>query len=57
MKKNFVMGGLSILVAGVFLFGAVGKTISNDPTVIVLQWFCAAVFLGLGIWNFAGKRS
>ena len=57
LKKNFMMGGLSMLIAGLFFFGAIGKTISDDPTVLALQWFCAAVFLGLGMWNFAGKRS
>jgi hypothetical protein len=55
MKKMINPGVIYLLIAILFAIGAVGKTISADPGVIVLQWFCAGVCTLTGILQFRNK--
>ncbi|MBI5354094.1 MAG: hypothetical protein HZB50_15740 [Chloroflexi bacterium] len=58
MLKNLINSGwLYFIVAILFAFAAIGKTISDDSTVIAISWFCAAVFAGLGIWRLMRRNS
>jgi hypothetical protein len=49
LKKIFKSGAFYILIAILFIASAVGKTISENPAVITLQWGCALIFAMLGI--------
>jgi hypothetical protein len=55
LKKISVSGGLYLLAAVLFALGTIGKTVSNDSTIIAIQWFCAVVFAGASIWKFRKK--
>jgi hypothetical protein len=52
MKKMINPGVIYLLIAVLFAIGAIGKTISADPGVLVLQWICAGVFTLTGIMQF-----
>jgi hypothetical protein len=51
LKKIFESGWFYIFVAILFMTGAVGKTISENPAVIAMQWGCVLFFAFLGIWR------
>jgi hypothetical protein len=55
MKKNSKLGVIYILIASLFTLSAVTKTISDDSIVLAMQWVCAIVFAGMGIWQFTRK--
>jgi hypothetical protein len=57
MKKMINPGVIYLLIAILFAIGAAGKTISGDPGVLVLQWFCAGVFTLVGIMQFKKKTT
>ncbi len=57
LKKISVAGILYLVVAALFALGAISKTISNDSIVITMQWFCAVIFAGVGVWQFRKKAS
>jgi hypothetical protein len=56
-NKNIILGILYILIAVLFAIGALAKTISDDSIVLAIQWFCAVVFAGLGVWQLTRKRT
>jgi hypothetical protein len=49
LKKVSKSGVLYILIAILFMAGAIGKTITEDPVVIAMQWGCAVIFASVGI--------
>ena len=49
MKTIFESGALYILIALLFIASAIGKTISENPAVITMQWVCAVIFAFLGL--------
>jgi hypothetical protein len=51
VKKIFESGWLYIFVAILFVTGAVGKTIRENPAVSTMQWGCVLLFALLGIWR------
>jgi hypothetical protein len=51
LKKIFESGMFYILVAILFMASAVGRTISENPAVINMQWGCVLLFALLGIWR------
>jgi hypothetical protein len=54
-EKAFKSGILYFVIAALFAISAIAKAISSDSTVIAMQWFCALVFAGLGIWRLTRK--
>lgn len=55
MKKIFQSGAVYFLIAILFVIGAVSQSISRDLAVVTIQWFCAGVFAGMGIWRVARR--
>jgi len=49
LKKSFDSGVIYFLIAIVFAIGAISKTISSDSIVLAMQWFCALVFVVVGV--------
>jgi hypothetical protein len=49
LKKVSKSGMLYILAAILFTASAMGKTITDAPAVIAMQWGCAVIFAFLGI--------
>jgi len=49
LKKIFESGAPYLLIAILFMASAAGKTISESPSVIVMQWGCAIIFVFLGL--------
>jgi hypothetical protein len=49
LKKIFGSGIFYIVVAVLFMASASRKTITDDPIVVNALWFCAFVFIALGI--------
>jgi hypothetical protein len=48
LKKILESGAFYIFVAILFMASAAGKTISESPSVILMQWGCALIFVFLG---------
>jgi hypothetical protein len=49
LKKIFEFWAVYILVAILFMASAAGKTISESPSVSLMQWGCALIFAFLGL--------
>ena len=49
LKKIFESGALYLFAAILFMASAAGKTISENPAVIAMQWGCALIFAILSI--------
>jgi hypothetical protein len=45
------------LIALLFAIGAIGKTISDNSTVLAMQWFCAFVFAVMGVLQLRKKTA
>jgi hypothetical protein len=57
LKKSFYYGIMYFLIAILFAIGAIGKTISDDSTVLAMQWFCAFVFAVMGVLQLRKKTA
>lgn len=57
LKKGFYYGIMYLLIAILFAVGAIGKTISDNSTVLAMQWFCAFVFAVIGVLQLRKKTA
>jgi hypothetical protein len=57
LKKAFYYGIIYFLMAILSAIGAIGKTISNDSTVLAMQWFSAFVFAVMGVVQLRKKTA
>lgn len=57
MKKLYDTGAVFMLIAVLFAASAIYKTITSDPIVIALQWFCAAGFALAALLQIRKMRS
>jgi hypothetical protein len=57
LKKGFYYGIMYLLIAILFAIGAIGKTISDNSTVLAMQWFCAFVFAVIGVLQLRKKTA
>ena len=55
MKKFLSSGAMYFLIAVMFLFGALNRTVSDNSFVFGLLVFCAATFTLLGILELRKK--
>ena len=56
-NKVFYYGIMYLLIAILFAIGAIGKTISDNSTVLAMQWVCAFVFAVMGILRLRKKTA
>ena len=56
-KKVLYYGVLYFLLAILFAIGAIGKTISDNSTVLAMQWFCAFIFALMGVMQLRKKTA
>jgi len=57
LKKGFYYGIMYLLIAILFAIGAIGKTISDNSTVLAMQWFCAFIFAVIGVLQLRKKTA
>jgi len=57
LKKGFYYGIMYLLIAVLFAIGAIGKTISDNSTVLAMQWFCAFIFAVIGVLQLRKKTA
>lgn len=57
LKKGFYYGIMYLLIAILFAIGAIGKTISDNSTVLAMQWFCTFVFAVIGVLQLRKKTA
>ena len=51
LKKGLNSGAIYFLIGILFVLGAISKAISGYSIILAMQWFCAVVFVAMGVWR------